>query len=298
MNHLFKSFITLIVFSALLSSCDTEQETIPSYLHVTKFTLTTNTLSEGLNTVDVTSAKVFVNGQEIGNFELPATFPVRVEGDAKIEVFPNVKENGLSNSQKIYKPYNPYSTQAKLRKGQIDTIKPSTTYRASTVLKFDFMEDFEDQGIALESTPNNTTNDSFVVLATSTPGVSQPFTNSSYCGFIKMTTDSFAVFERVTKIITLPNLGNDNYIELDLKSNINFQVGLYEYLNGDVVQVPVMVAYPTNGVWKKLYVNLKPETGDLPAGTPLRIFFGFYKNANDTEDKYVYIDNIKILHLD
>jgi hypothetical protein len=297
MNHLFRSFILLFVFSALLSSCDKEKEGIPSYLHVTRFTFTTIPLSQGLNTSDISSAKVFVNGMEIGNFELPATFPVLAEGNAKVEIFPNIKENGLSNSQKYYKPYEAYSTQTVLELGKLDTIKPHTTYRSNATIKL--VEEFEDPGIAFERSGANNTNDSLIRISTSSTGVDQPFGGSSYCGFVKLTSDSFVTFQRnSTGSFTLPNLGTDNYVELDIKSNINIQVGILVYDDGYWVTVPVMVAFPTNNQWKKIYVNLKTETSDLPAGTPIRLFFGFYKDDGDTEDKFVYIDNIKLVYVE
>ncbi len=295
MNHLFRSLILLFVFSALLPACDKEKEGVPSYLHITKFSFTT-TAGQGLNTYDIPSAKVFVNGMEMGNFELPVTFPVIAEGDAKVEVFPNVKENGLSNSQKYYKPYNSYITQVSLNKREVDTVRPSTTYR-STTTQFKFMEDFEDQGLSLERSGNNNSSDSLVILPTSTPGVDQPFNNSDYCGFVKVTSDSFVVFERnSTGNFKLPNMGRDNYVELDIKSNVNLQIGLYIQDGAFWVPVPVMVAFPTNGKWKKIYVNLKSETNDMPLDTLYRLFFGFY--SDNSEDKFVYIDNIKVLYVE
>jgi hypothetical protein len=295
MNHLFRSLISLFVFSALFTSCDKEKEGVPSYIHITKFTLSTGT-GQGHNSSDITSAKVFVNGQEIGNFELPATFPVLAEGTVKVEVFPNVKENGQSSSQKYYKPYNGDTFQVVLSKREIDTIRPSTTYRAAT--QFLWIEDFEDQTISLIKSGGNNTNDSFRLLPTSTPGVDQPFSGSAYCGSVKVSTDSFAVFERSSfNVFSLPNLGTDNYIEMDIKSNVNFQIGIYTDDGIEVLQVPVMVAFPTGDKWKKIYINLKSETGTLTAGTKVRVFFGFYKEDNDSQDKYVYIDNIKLLYV-
>jgi hypothetical protein len=297
MNHLFRSFITIFVFSILLSACDKEKEIVPSYLHISKFTLTAKPLTQGLGTFEIPSAKVFVNGMEIGNFELPVTLPVTTEGLVKIEIFPNVKENGLGNTQKYYKPYNYYSGEITLRKGGIDTIKPAITYKDSA--KFRFIEDFENQGTKLEPSGTNI-DDSFMIISTSTPGVDQPFAGSNFCGYLNMKTDSFGVFQRSTieTFSNLPNLGTDIYVELDIKTNINLQVGILVYDGTYWVPIPVMVAFPTNNKWKKFYVNLKPETGDLSAGSLVKIFVGCYKDDNDTEDKYVYIDNIKLLYVD
>lgn len=297
MNPLFKSFNALLVFSTCLLSCDREKEIIPAYLHITGFTLSTNPVTEGLNTSDIVSAKVFVNGAEIGNFELPATLPVMASGTCKVEIFPNVKENASSNAQKYFKPYNAYIETVVLSPGEIDSIRPGTTYRSNTTFKW--TEDFEDQAISLTKSGANNTGDSLIYIPTSTPGVDQPFAGSAYCGLIRVSTDSFAVFERSTlsAFSDLPFLGTDVYVEMDIKSNVNFQVGVYTYPVTGADQNPVLVVNATGGQWKKIYVNLKPQIGDLAAGTPVRLFFGFYKEGGDTEDKLVYLDNLKLVYV-
>lgn len=297
MNHLFKSLLILFVFSSLFLSCDQEQEAIPSYLHLSKFTVSSTPLTQGLNTADIISAKVYVNGKEIGTFELPATFPVVASGNAEVVVFPNIKENASSNSQKYFKPYESFTQTVTLEAGKIDSLKPSISYRSNTT--FRWMEDFEDQAISIVRSGSNNTKDSFYTIPTSTAGVDQPFSGSNYCGFIHVSNDSFVVFERSTlsTFNDIPFLGTDVYVELDIKSNINVQVGVYSYIGADYDQAPVMVINSTAGKWKKIYVNLKPQIGDLSSGTPIRLFFGFYKEDNDSADYKVYLDNLKLVYV-
>lgn len=297
MNHLFKPFLILLVFSSLFLSCDQEQEAIPSYLHISKFTLSSNPLTQGLNSSDIISAKVYVNGTEIGTFELPATFPVIAKGAVEVIIFPNIKENASSNSQKYFKPYESFTQSVVLEAGKIDSIKPSITYRSNAT--FRWMEDFEDQAISIVKSGYNNSKDSFISIPTSTPGVDQPFSGSNYCGFVEVKSDSFVVFERSTlsTFSDLPFLGTDVYVEMDIKSNASFQVGVYTYNGADYVQDPVMVVNSTAGKWKKIYVNLKPQIGDLSAGTPVRLFFGFYKENGDATDYKVYLDNLKLVYV-
>ena len=299
MNHLFKPLSTLIVFSLLFLSCDREKESIPSYLHISKFTFTTNPNNlEGLNTAEIISAKVFVNGKEMGNYELPATFPVIAEGICKVEIFPNVKENASSYTQKYYRVYNAYIDTLELKPGRIDTIHPSSTYRSNCT--FRWMEDFEDQAISLQVSGGNNTDDTFKCISTSTPGVNQPFTGSNFCGYIEVGNgdSAFLVFERSTAIFSnIPFLGTDVYVEMDIKTNVAFQVGVYEYYSNGTDQNPVVVVNPTGDNWKKIYVNLKTQIGDLPSGTNIRLFFGFYKEEADLLTKKVYIDNLKLVYV-
>lgn len=296
MNPLFKSILPLFVVATLFHSCDQEKEPIPSYLHIAKFTVSSNGTTQGLPTNEVVGAKVFVNGAELGNFELPVTIPVLAKGNCKVEVFPNVKENGISSEQKYYKVYQSFLDTLELREGKIDTIQPHTEYRSACT--FDWIEDFEDQAVSLTQSGMDNTPDSIKVIPTNTPGVDQPFSGSNYCGLISLTQDSALIFERSTlNPFTVPNLGAAVYVELDIKTNIDVQIGIYSDNNVDIIQSPVMVVYNTNDVWKKIYVNLAPETGDLSAGTKIRVFFGTYKDKTVTGEKHIYLDNLKLVYL-
>ncbi len=302
MNHLF-NFSILSFVLVVFSGCDVEKETIPSYIHIKKFTLTTDKFNQGLNTQDITDTKVFANGNEVGTFELPVTIPVFAEGDVEITLFPNIKETGSANYRKYYKPYVTYIETFHLEKLKIDTIYPVTSYRPGAgVVKFDWLEDFDDNALSLEKYGLNNTNDSIMIIPSNSPGVDAPFTNTINTGKIEINNIAdFENFEVATLPRTgfiVPNLGIDVYVEMDFKSNVNFQVGIFTYAGAVVSRVPVFYAYPTNGVWKKIYINLKSETSDLPAGTPIRVFFGVYKDPDNPNLKpLVYLDNLKLLYL-
>lgn len=296
MNPLFKSSLLFVILATILNSCDKEEEQVPAYLHITKFSFTSKTADFGLGTYDIIGAKVFVNGKEIGNFELPVTIPVLSSGKAIVEVFPNIKENASASNQKYYKPYMSYLDTLLLVPKTIDTIRPSSTYRSNTNIVW--MEDFEDQAISMVKSGYNSSNDSIVAIPTSNSGVDQPFTGSNYTGYVHITDDTLVIFERSTvNSFELPNLGTDVYVELDIKTNVPVQVGIYADNNLTVIQSPVLVVNNTDGIWKKIYVNLKSETGDLAKGTKVRVFLGTYKESGDTVDKHIYIDNLKLLYV-
>lgn len=296
MNPLFKSILPIFVFSWLFYSCDKEQEQIPSYLHISKFSFTSDPTTQGLGTYEIVGAKVFVNGKEIGNFEIPCTVPVLAEGTSYIEVYPNIKQNGSYSNQKYFKPYTGFIDTIKLKKGQIDTIQPVTKYRSN--VKFLWIEDFEDQAISMIKSGYNNSDDSIVPLPTNTSGVDQPFSGSNYCGYINLVKDTQIIFERSSLFAySIPNLGTDVYLELDVKSNQALQIGVYTDNNINVIQSPVMVVNSTDNAWKKVYVNLVSETGDLASGSKIRVFFGLYKSIDSNVDQYLMIDNIKLLYV-
>lgn len=296
MNHLFKSLILSFVLAGLLG-CDREKEAVPAYIHIKKFTFTSK-LGQGLNTQDISDAKVFANGQEVGTFELPVTIPVFATGKVEITIFPNIKENGSSNYRKYYRPYEGFIDTIDLEAIKIDTIQPKTTYRLNTT--FSWIEDFDDQAMAMEKYALNNTKDSIQIIKTSTTGVDQPFSGSTHCGYIHiLPRDSFVDFEYSTlDWLTLPNLGNDVFVEIDYKSNVNMQVGVYINNGAGITRNDVLFTYPTDGKWKKIYINLKSEISDMPANAKVRVYFGIYKSQGDaTTEPMVYLDNLKVVHV-
>ncbi|MES2616952.1 MAG: hypothetical protein V4613_03685 [Bacteroidota bacterium] len=296
MNHLFKSLILSFVLAGLLG-CDREKEAIPSYIHIKKFTFTTKS-GQGLNTQDISDAKVFANGQEVGTFELPVTIPVIATGSVEITIIPNIKENGSSNYRKYYTPYISFIDTIDLEPIKIDTIQPTTTYRDLTT--FSWIEDFDDQALRMVKYALNNTNDSIQIISTSTPGVDLPYSGSQYCGYIHIAKkDTFVDLEYSTlDWLSLPNLGRDVFVEMDFKSNVNMQVGVYIDNGTSLSRNEVLYTYPTDGKWKKIYINLKSEISDIAASSKVRVFFGIYKSQGDNEtEPMVYLDNLKVVYV-
>jgi hypothetical protein len=294
MRYLFKLFPLWV--SVLFVSCKVEKDIKPAYLHVSKFTFSSNPINQGLNTYEITSAKVFVNGSELGNFQIPVTIPVIHEGNALIEIFPNIKENATVNNQKYYLPYQYYSTTKNLVPLKTDSVFPNTVYRNSCV--FEWIEDFDDQTLSISPSGLNNSRDSLQIIPMNTPGVDAPFSGSTHCGLIEMKSDSTALFEISTlSNFSLPNRGADVYVELDIKSNIPLQVGIYSDDGFTVLQTPVLVVNQTDNQWKKIYVNLKTETGALPNNTRTKIFLGVFKNSTFVGVPQIYLDNLKLIYL-
>jgi hypothetical protein len=279
-----------------ISSCKIEKDLKPAYLFIAPFTFTSNPNSQGLNTYEITSAKIFVNGNELGNFQIPNTIPVLHEGNAVIEIFPNVKENATANNQKYYLPYLYYTANKNLSPLKTDSIFPSSVYRNST--NFAWIEDFDDQTLSISPSGLNNSKDSLQIIPMNTLGVDAPFSGSSHCGLIEMKSDTTALFEISSlSIFSLPNKGADVYLELDIKSNIQMQIGIYSDDGFQVIQTPVLVVNPTGDNWKKIYVNLKSETGNLPNNTKTKIFLGIFKNNTFQGIPQIYLDNIKLIYL-
>ena len=106
-----KNYILVLVILFGFNSCskDELEATIPSYISIDKFTISTNYSTQGTSSSNITDAWVYIDNDLVGIFELPAKFPVLKEGNVKIDVYPGIKENGISERRSKYIFYNAYS---------------------------------------------------------------------------------------------------------------------------------------------------------------------------------------------
>ncbi|MCZ2130102.1 MAG: hypothetical protein LC109_07515 [Bacteroidia bacterium] len=280
----------------LFSACKKRDAEIPSYLHIDKFTFSTNLPTEGNPSQNITDGHVYVNSKYLGAFELPVTIPVLAEGECTITIFPGIKENTSSVNRKSIKILQGYETKVTLKPEIIDTIKPATHYRSNVF--FAWIEDFETGAISTESSSKNTTQDSIqIVDSADANAFKSPF--SKYSAGISMpASDQSVLFEQFSKEkFIVPNKGADVYLELDYKTNIELQIGFYADKPSMYEQIPFIILPPSKE-WKKVYLNLSIETSVLEANTPIQIFYGFLKSeGNASFSPQVYIDNIKLSYL-
>src|SRR5688500_13907587 len=115
---------TFLFISALLliSGCKktVNPEEIPSYLYIDKINLQT-LAGEGTSKQDITDAWVYVQGQAIGVFELPARIPVLAEGNPEVWVYAGIKKDGISSTRVKYPFFKPFITSSvNLVRGNVD----------------------------------------------------------------------------------------------------------------------------------------------------------------------------------
>ncbi len=289
MSFVKKHYPQLFIFltlQLLVTSCSWFENDVqvPSYIHIPEYTFEAIP-SEGTSSYNITDAWVYVNGQKIGAFELPATVPVLANGNCEIDIFPGIKLNGTAATRAVYTFYTRFSTSAVLYPDSTITIIPSSVYVNG--LSFDFIEDFESVGVIFEKTNRSDTtlhkiNDPQNVL------------EGLYSGHIALETDRPFCEVNSLNSYTLPQGGGFSFIELDCKSTIPFFIGVNANEFGFSTQHPIVVITPSDK-WKKIYVNLTPTVSRLQSAINFNIFIASQLEDGDTEGK-IWIDNIKLLH--
>lgn len=294
----YSTLSTLVVTVSVLffQACSDPKAAIPSYLHISTFEFTTDLSTEGSASHDIPDVHVYINGKLMGIYELPLTLPVLEEGPCNIVLFPGIKENGSRSTRRIMRLYETYETIRVLKPGEIDSIFPTTQYRNN--VEFAWIEDYENGVFTTLASNKNTTLDSITVIDSSHVNAFKDGI-SRYSGKFKIPAQNDMVyFEHASaESFILPRQGRDVYLEVDYKTNVPLQIGIWAQQIQFDEQIPFIVLNPTER-WNKIYINLTIETSALDPNTPVRIFYGVFKQQGDTKTSpEVYLDNIKLAYL-
>jgi len=87
------------------------------------------------------------------------------------------------------------------------------------------------------------------------------------------------------------------YMELHFNTNIAVAVGVFLYGYSSIVQTPVVYLNPTEGKWKKIYIDLTNALNSQTGMVNFRIFFNAIQPAGVINAE-IRLDNIKVLTRD
>lgn len=287
LRFLIISFIASFVFI----SCEPKDGIgIPSYIHISQIDLSTNS-AQGTASHKITDAWVYIEGQLIGVFELPATFPLLKSGSHEVTIYAGIKVNGISATRSPYPFYNPVNLSANLIPGAVDTLPPITvTYDPTTT--FVWMENFDTGAMTLDTT----TGSQAPLVRTSDPTLVFAYNNetNTHSATAFITGDS-VLFECVTvSKFNLPKNGSPVFLEMNYKNNFNLTVGLIATVSGQTYQQPVLVLNPSPD-WNKIYINLTPTIAYYATATDFRIFLGLLRTPG-ADTASISLDHLKLLH--
>ena len=285
-------FVSAWVF--LLWSCeDPVQSTIPAYVNMEGFRVETDFSTEGTANHNLTTFWLEMDGENLGAFEYPASFPLIGSGKKKIKIWPGMNLNGISAYRTVYPFLKPYEQEIELVPDEehylninVDSLAELTYFN---YLDLVVIEDFEGAGVGLETTSRSDTS----IVRVNNPPVSFTYKNEPTTSG-KITLRPGALFEVQTiENFDLPKFNADVYIELNYKGDMPFDVGVFVNEPGQTTQAPVVTVYPREE-WNKIYINLVTEVSAYPNADNYQIFI-LGKNSSSTERTF-WIDNLKLIY--
>ncbi|MDF1672428.1 MAG: hypothetical protein P1U41_02930 [Vicingaceae bacterium] len=280
-----KNYILLLFVGIIFSTCSKEkfEAQVPTYITINDISLSTNYATEGSSSENITDAWVYVNDELMGVYELPATFPVLIEGNVELKVFAGIKDNGIAASRARYLMFDPYVESVNLIPGETIEVEPSVTYNSG--VNFRWLEDFENASLSFLYHQLSDT----IFFKNTSNRKEGDFSGKAYLE------SSMNFFEATSVAFSdIPRSLSPTYLELDFKTNEPLLVGIYH--NDDQYGV---VSLNTSTEWKKIYINLTDVVSSRQSATAIKVFFGIQETTNDpflTDNPEIHIDNIKLLH--
>lgn len=291
MRHLI--FIGFV--SILFNSCQVfdKEEDIPAFIHIDSIFVDYNGVgNEGAITAKVTDAWVFLNDNNMGCWELPATIPLYTSSTQSLKIIGGIKINGIDEFRAQYPFWDLYEvSNFDFDPGVTKSVNPVIEYFEET--NFAWKESFETFELTFDSIIGSETS----IKVTSDPAYVIEGNNSALISL----SDSVSYFKGATKeSFQLPTASVPVYLEIDYKSDMDFVVFLISNLSTGSIETSVVgVSGKTdeNGdpVANKIYVDLAFDVSTFYQAEDYRVGISTALSSKQDSGKLV-IDNLKLIH--
>lgn len=283
---MYKLFIPLAFFA--FAACKDAPEQIPAYLNLKPFEVSA---PGGVGWQKITDGWLYVNGEYLGAYTLPALVPVLAAGENEVILFPGVKENGIEATPNIYPYLTKFTKKYTLVEGQTTDIQAVTNYDPNIKYAFGIGRGDFDGGSFLSL--ENRDDDDVVNVELTPIGA---FSGKS----VLMQIDTgHPIMDIVTeKMEALPVSGSPQvWLELQYKTDVPFFLYM---LSGPNQESKPIFQFNLSEAWNKIYLNI---TGTLVTTqqSEQRLFFRLSlpktTSGNFTQTTgTVLIDNIRVVH--
>jgi hypothetical protein len=288
--------LTVTVFSYIffvVVSCKKDNTSgVPSYVKIDSMVVTTDYLTQGSSSSNISDAWIFANDQELGAYELPNEIPVLESGNVNLKIFGGIKVSGVSRKRESYPFYEMYETDTPLVEKETIHIVPKLRYK--TNVKFPWKEDFDD----LTTTFDTTAASKVSYIRITNPDSVREGKGSMYA-YMEGENNYFQAVS--TKRVSLPKNGDPVYFEFDYITDRAIQINLRSYLTDgrSVLFNVVRVGAKTNDngelVWNKLYAFLSPYVSQRVDSYEYRIEIESGLAASE-KTGFLMMDNMKLVY--
>ncbi len=236
------------------------------------------------------NAWIYVDGQDLGTWELPCKIPILAKDSSEIMIYPSIKMNGQSVSRPRYPFVDPYKTRLERRPGQITQLSDLQVKYTSTA-SFEFIENFN-------TDYNGVFHPIDTSIAINFEHIADPDNPANRIGEIVLDgTDSS--FELVSNDMDFNRvLPNYVFLEMDYRSDSdNGEVCIGMLIDKSTTSIaayePLVIANATK-TWKKIYVNLTQSVArNQINATNYRVRLS---GGRDDSPIHFYFDNIKVIY--
>jgi len=285
---LFNTTILLILFTEINCTRNFDA-TIPSYVEIQNFDYYGNSpgstpFPNNYQSINITDAWVTMDGQALGVFQIPCTIPILNSGLHSFTIYPGIKVNGIAGNRIKYPFYKSYEIDTIISLDQTIELQPTTSYKDQVIFDFESEGQFElaGNGTILEAT---NISDTVAIIQDQTV-----FQGTKSAAIYLDSTNSYFDIRNIEPL----ELSFNTFLEMNFKSNINFNVGLIIINESDLeVKKELIQLYPTQE-WKKIYLDLAPLISMGNMFSKFKIYFEGYYHNNESNNA-IYLDNLKLI---
>lgn len=284
-----KSYLRILIILLLpvsFNSCEkfSGDQTIPAYLSIDSIFLNTDYATQGSASHRITDAWVYVGNEFLGAYEMPARFPVLRQGKQKIMVYPGIRKNGIAATRSGYDFYAPVEKEMVLTPDSTSRLgKVQTSYTNTT--RFVWREDFEDVALSLDTTSRST---AWITLTASSDSTFE----GVHSARVVLDGDHDFFEAQCREEYKIPNA--PVWLEMNYNISNPLVVGVVLYATSTLYQVPVITLNPTDGQWKKIYIDLSNSLYAFNGMLSYRVYMGTFKDPG-LEKGILLMDNLKIV---
>jgi len=263
------------------------EELVPAYIYIKDIKVNTQ-LNQGSSSDKITDAWIYVNGNNIGIYEIPAKIPIHSEGNYELEIFAGIKNSSLIPSLRMKYPFfTSFKKSMIFEKNKIDTLTPEVEYENDAQI---WVEDFEDPGIKFTS---DSTSDTTLNITHLTAEVFEG--NGSGKIIFEPHYLRFSAKTNEVSFNSFPKYGDPIMMELNYKGNAPITIGIYR--QNTTTSTPIKEPYYTLNPsinWNKTYLNLMTIITQFPNSKGFDIYIEVKQNTNSNAE--VFLDNIKVIY--
>ncbi len=297
--------ILLLAFMFALAFCSCKEndpmEGVPTYIRVDEAFVDIVDPSQGSALHNISDCWLYAQSKEgekldlIGVFEIPFEVPVLSSGKVRVEIEPGIKTSGLDADRDVYTMLTNYYIDTVLTPNTTMVLTPHYSYRQG--VNFILVESFDQLGSKFEKSDSSTYGFE-ITQDGALEGLSMK---------IEIPQDDYTGhFECRTSNVYPISENGVTFLEMSYKCNDYFNFGMFGVVESATattgVRENVMTLYPTDGKWKRIYINLNYAVTNSSSNCGQ--FQPFYTAIRvDTlspvgQNSEIYIDNIKLLHLE
>ena len=293
-----KRILILIIAAVIvMSSCKEKDplEGVPAYIRVDEAFIDITDPAQGSALHNISDCWLSVDGNTIGIFEIPFEVPVLARGNVHVDIEPGIKTSGLDADRDVYTMLTNYYVDTVLTPDATMVLTPHYSYRQG--VNFILVESFDQLGSKFEKADSSTYD-----FAVTRDGALE-----GYSMKIEIPHDDYSGhFECRTSNVYPISENGVTFLEMSYKCNDYFNFGMFGVVESATatsgVRENVITLYPTNGKWKRIYLNLNYAVTN--SNSNCGQFQPFYTAIRiDTlspvgQNSEIFIDNIKLLHIE